>query len=85
MVLGVAGSGNFNPGRRREGKVDWRSVNVENKGEKERGKRGEETRRRGEEEENEGRGGVLGDADSGNPGRRPRVPASLYNMFILIR
>ena len=44
MVLGDAGSGNLNPGRRREGKVDRRSVNEESKGEEERGKRG---RRRG--------------------------------------
>ena len=25
------------------------------------------------------RGGVLGDVGSRNPGRRPRVPASIYN------
>ena len=48
MFLGDAGSGNLNPVRRREGKVDWRSVNEENKGEEERGKGGEESRRGGE-------------------------------------
>ena len=28
------------------------------------------------------RGGALGDAGSGNPGRRPRVPASIYNLIL---
>ena len=32
-----AGSGNLNPGRRREGEVDWRIVHEKNKGEEERG------------------------------------------------
>ena len=36
VFLGDEGSGNLNPVRRREGKVDWRSVNEENKGEGER-------------------------------------------------
>ena len=62
MFLGDAGSGNFNPVRRKEGKVDWRSVNEENKGEEERGKEGrrvdEEERGRGERrEEGPGRPG----------------------------
>ena len=51
MVLGDAGSENLNPGRRRGGKVDRRSVGEDNKGEMERGIGAEETRRRGEEEE----------------------------------
>ena len=34
---------------------------------------------RGRERENERRGAVFGDAGSGNPGRRPRVPASISN------
>ena len=38
MFLGDAGSGNLNPVRRREGKVDWRVVNEDNKREVERGK-----------------------------------------------
>ena len=38
-----------------------------------------ERRRKGEEER---RGGVLGHAGSGNPGRRPRVPASSDNIRI---
>ena len=53
-------------------------------------RREEEGRRRGGAEEREGgenermgrRGGVLGDAGSRNPGRRPRVPASLYNSSV---
>ena len=61
VFLGDAGSGNLNPVRRREGKVDWRSVNEENKGEKERGKEGkkvdEEERGRGGENEKRGRPG----------------------------
>ena len=51
MFLGDAGSGNLNPVRRREGKVDWRSVNEENKGEEERGighRTKDGSRRRGE-------------------------------------
>ena len=47
--------------RRREGKVDWRSVNEENKGEEEKGKEGkrvdEEERGRGGENEKRGRPG----------------------------
>ena len=58
VVLGDAGLGNLNPGRRREGKVDWRSVNVENKGEEERGEGGEE-RGRGGENERRGRRGLF--------------------------
>ena len=39
-------------------------------------------RRRGEgkRRKNERRGGILGDVGSGNPGRRPRVPASDDNV-----
>ena len=48
MFLGDAGSGNLNPVWRREEKVDWRSVNEEDKGEEERGSGGEESRRGGE-------------------------------------
>ena len=55
MFLGDAGSGNLNPVRRREGKVDWRSVNEENKGEEERGKDGKRV-----DEEERGRGGERG-------------------------
>ena len=76
MVLGDAVSGNHNPGRRRGGKVDRRSVGDESKGEEERGIGEVEERERGEKRR---RGGVLGDAGSGNPGRRPRVPASTIN------
>ena len=47
MVLGDAGSENLNPGRRRGGKVDRRSVCDDNKGEEERGIGAEETRQRG--------------------------------------
>ena len=54
MVLGDAGSGNLNPGRRREGKVDWSSINVENKGDEERGEEG-----RGGENERRGRRGMF--------------------------
>ena len=75
MVLGDAGSGNLNSGRRRGGKVDRRSVGEENKEEEEKGIGGDEEER-GRGGENERRGGALGDAGSGNPGRRPRVPAS---------
>ena len=62
MFLGDAGSGNLNPVRpRRDGKVDWRSVKGENKGEEERGKEGkrvdEEERGRGGENEKRGRPG----------------------------
>ena len=42
-----------------------------------RGGRGAEEREGGENERMGRRGGVLGDAGSRNPGRRPRVPASL--------
>ena len=58
VVLGDAGSGNLNPGRRREGKVDWSSINVENKGDEERGKRGEK-RGRGGQNERRGRRGMF--------------------------
>ena len=51
MVHGNAGSGNLNPGWRKGGKVDIRSVGEENKGYEVRGIGGEETRRRGEKEE----------------------------------
>ena len=73
VVLGDSGSGNLNLGRRRGGKVD-RSVGKGNKGEEDRRGRDEEERGRGGETER--RGGVLGDAGSENPGRRPRVPTS---------
>ena len=45
-------------------------------GAEERRRGGEEGRRGGENERMGRRGGVPGDAGSGNPGRRPRVPAS---------
>ena len=38
--------------------------------------RDEETREGGEDKRMGRRGGVLGDAGSRNPGRRPRAPAS---------
>ena len=70
---GDSGSGNLNLGQRRGGKV-YRSVSKGNKGEEDRRGRDEEERGRGGEIER--RGGVLGDAGSENPGRRPRVPTS---------
>ena len=73
MVLGDSGSGNLNLGRRRGGKVD-RSVGEGNKGEEDRRGRDEEGEIGGETERS---GGVLGDACFENPGRRPRVPASI--------
>ena len=54
-VLGDADSGNLNPGRRRGGKVDRRSVGDENKVEEDRGIGGDEEE--GERGENERRGG----------------------------
>ena len=58
--------------------MDRRSAGVDNKGEEERGIGGEKERGRGGENERRGRrDGILGDAGSGNPGRRPRVPASV--------
>ena len=58
VALGLyAGSGNLNPGRRRGGKVDRRSVGEDNKGEDERGIGGEETRSPRVEEEERMRGG----------------------------
>ena len=60
MVLGDAGSGNLNSGRRRGGKVDRRSVSEENKEEEEKGIGGdEEERGRGGENERRGGGVVL--------------------------
>ena len=49
VVLGDAGSENRNPGRRRGGKMDRRSVGEDNKGEEERGLGGEETEGKNEE------------------------------------
>ena len=65
MVLGDAGSGNLNTGQRRGGQGDRRG---NTRGE---GVRGGENERRGR------RGGVLGYAGSGNPGRRLPVTASI--------
>ena len=43
----------------------------------------EAERGRGGENERRGRkDGILGDAGSGNPGRRPRVPASTLNFSV---
>ena len=83
MVLGDSGSGNLNLGRRRGGEVD-RIVGEGNKGEEERRIGGEETRRSGEGGVTERRGGVFGDAGSENPGRRPRVPTSIYKSLKLM-
>ena len=85
MVHGDEGSGN--PGRRRGRMEEERRIRKRRRREEE-----GQGRRRGRAEEREGgenermgrRGGVLGDAGSRNPGRRPRVPASKYNKKLRI-
>ena len=63
--------------RRKGGKEERRKG-----GKEERRKGGKEERRKGGENGRSGRKGVVfGDAGSGNPGRRPRVPTSDSNQM----
>ena len=65
-------------GRRRGRMEEERRIRKRRRREEEGRRRGGAEEREGGENERMGRkGGVLGDAGSRNPGRRPRVPASI--------